>query len=251
MSSNIGRDRDILRPPRDAKPGFQFSLKSTNKEDSAPFLQSASGSIEVSMSPSLPISRQPLQHLRMNPNNVRRAEPQWGHHNVQRSQTLKGASNLPKETRLLQKKLDFMLQGFQETVVEHDRSQQIRLRQLQVENDKLRKANNELEIENLTYFKELEDCEEHIDELEQQRKNLIEKLSKFRQDVTYVETLKNANEVLQKKNEAMLKELNEYADSLHQKDSQVREMQIELEKLKNNLHANDNTSSGTGTNLEK
>jgi chromosome segregation ATPase len=248
MSFDTAHKRDFLQPPQETKPGFRFSLKAT-KKDSPPFLRSTP--IVMNKNQSLGTPRQPLQHLRINPNSGRRVEPHWAHYNVQRSQTLKGASNLPKETRLLQKKLDCMLTGFHETVVEHDRSQQTRLLQLQGENDKLRKANKELEIENLTYFKELEDCEEHIDEMEKQRKTLTEKLTKSRHDCTVVETLKEENEKLKKRIESFLNELNEYTDLCHQKDCQVQEMQIEIQQLKNKLLANENTSSSIGRNLEK
>jgi DNA repair exonuclease SbcCD ATPase subunit len=250
MIPDTAKKREILQTLTDAKTGYRFSLKST-QGGSPPLIRSASTPNVMKTNTSTDSSRSPLQHININPNSGGRGETPCAHQNVQRSQILKGASNLPKETRLLQKKLDFMLQGFQETVVEHDRSQQIRLRQLKVENEKLRKANNELEIENLTYFKELEDCEEHLDELEQQRKSLIEKMSKLRQDYAALTSLKEENEKLATHNASLLKELNEYTGGLHQKDCKVKEMQIEIQQLTNKLQANEKQSSSMGTKKEK
>ncbi|KAG7358890.1 hypothetical protein IV203_015479 [Nitzschia inconspicua] len=209
-------------PHEDAKAGFQFFFKPIG-QDRLGLVRSTSMPSAKKAVMSLHPSRQPLQQLRMNGTCSRTASDAatkfvGGHHNVQRSYTLKGATNLPKQTHLLRKKMDRILLSFQETVVEHDKSQQMRLQQFQLENEKLRKANTELEVENLTYFKELEDCEEQIGELEQQRKGLMEKLAKLRQQYAEVETtLKEENTKLKGYNESLVRELKKYTDQVLQK----------------------------------
>jgi seryl-tRNA synthetase len=252
MSLHAAQQQYPLQPhstpsTEDGKTGFQFSFGNSypNKEDRPAFTRSASMPAVVKKSPSLATPRPPLQQIRANSSSTN--PNYWGHYNLQRSQTLKGASNLPKETHLLRKKLDRILQNFQETVVEHDKSQQTRFQQVQTENEKLRKNNAELEVENLTYFKELEDCEEHIEELEQQRKDLTEKLTKLRQEnTTMVGALTEENAKLMADNESLLRELNEYTDWFHQKDCQVLELQSELQQLKSQLHANPTESVCSG-----
>lgn len=196
MVSDADPESNFLPPPTPQEVdryGFQFSFQPA-KEDRYALNRSSSMPSVLNLPPSLPTPRQPLQQLRMNGHSGRAStdtQQKGGHHNVQRSYSLKGASNLPKETHLLRKKMDRMLQTFHETVVEYDKSQQTRLQQLQNENEKLRKANSDLEVENLTYFKELEDCEEHISELEEQRKALTEKLSNVRKEYAEIATLKD------------------------------------------------------------
>lgn len=77
-----------------------------------------------------------------------------------RSQSVRGATNLSKETRLLKSKLDRLFASYQQTVVATSQSQNTQLESLKLENQQLRAQLNELETENLRQFSELEDLEE-------------------------------------------------------------------------------------------
>jgi chromosome segregation ATPase len=158
--------------------------------------------------------------------------------------------------------MDRMLQSFHETVVAHDKSQQARFQQLQMENEKLRKANQEVEIENLKYFKEVQDCEEQIDEMDAQRKVLAEMVSSLREDklslssdvafwkaevekekslsASTIDSLQKENDALKAENEALRNDLNEYTDWFSQKDRRVQELESDMNRLKNELENKEN-----------
>ena len=86
-----------------------------------------------------------------------------------RSQSVKGATNLSKETRLLKSKLDRLFDSYHQTVVATSQSQNTQMESLKIENQQLRTQLNELETETLQQFSELEDCAELLAALDEQR----------------------------------------------------------------------------------
>lgn len=86
-----------------------------------------------------------------------------------RSQSVRGATNLSKETRLLKSKLDRLFTSYQQTVVATSQSQNTQLESLKLENQQLRAQLNELETENLRQFSELEDLEELLLAMDERR----------------------------------------------------------------------------------
>jgi predicted nucleic acid-binding Zn-ribbon protein len=256
--SNASKAEALLLSHVRTFPAFQFTMRTENGlknvDQQLPFTRSSSMPLVSKPSPDAvvvaktAISRPQLQRLQSNPSIP--STPQRS-----RSQTLKGAIHLPKQTHLLRRKLDRILYNFHETVLEHDKSQQTRLQQLHMENEKLRSANQELEIENLKYFKEIEDCEEQMGILENQRQMLTEKMTTLRDQKSgqatlleenrrmkaEIENLKKTNTHLNQENASMLNELNEYTDWFHQKESRVRELETELEQLKAKMENKENT----------
>ncbi|KAL3929782.1 MAG: hypothetical protein SGARI_004656, partial [Bacillariaceae sp.] len=124
-----------------------------------------------------------------------------------------------------------------------------------MENEKLRGANQELEIENLKYFKEIEDCEEQLGILENQRQMLTEKMTAMRKENNSdaalleenrrlkreIEVLKASKSTIEKENSTMDNELNEYVEWIHEKDGRVRSLEQEVEQLKVQLENKENT----------
>ena len=86
-----------------------------------------------------------------------------------RTQSVRGAANISKETRLLKSKLDRLFASYQETVVAASQSNVTQLESLRAENQQLRIKLEELETETLRQFSELEEYEELMAAIEGRR----------------------------------------------------------------------------------
>jgi len=119
------------------------------------------------------------------------------HHNQRqsRSQSIRGAANISKETRLLKSKMDRLFATYQQTVVASSQSYVTQLESLKSENQRLRVQLGELETETLRQFSELEDCEEVIAAIEERQISSHKEASMWK-----VECEKLAKEVVFLKN---------------------------------------------------
>jgi len=98
--------------------------------------------------------------------------PNRHHEKQSRSKSVRGATNLSKETKLLRNKMDRLLENFQETLGASVQSSTTQLESLMAENKQLQTHVSELETETLKQFSELEDCDELIVATEEQRLSL-------------------------------------------------------------------------------
>ena len=159
-------------------------------------------------------------------------QPQFYDHKATRSQGLKGGvANLPKETKMLRRKLDKIVWSFQETVEEHDKHQKIRMDQFKNTNQQLQKQLREIEIENLRYFKELEDTEETIDELEKNQHSLMEEVSSLKEQLqsaiedkiiekAHSQILKKEKDELRAENERLKTTISDFTDRMNENEKE-------------------------------
>jgi hypothetical protein len=189
-------------------------------------------------------------------------QPQYYDHKGTRSQGLKGVANLPRETNLLRRKLDKIVWSFQETVEEHDKNQKIRMDQLKNSNQRLQKHLRELEIENLRYFKELEDAEETIDGLEKNGSSLTKELATLKEQLqsatednvierAHSQILKKENDKLKAENERLKMTIGNMTECVNDNESKsVEDLQHELDGLKLGIQDKENTSNNSTNQID-
>jgi cell division protein FtsB len=225
------------------------------KNDNAP--PSASGSSTVVIR--IPPPKQPRSTSTRGSKNSRNPKPQQHNHQNQRqsrSRSVKGATNLSKETRLLRHKLDRLFESFQQTVVATTQSQNTQLESLRAENQQLNVQIDNLETETLQQFSELEDCDEVIASSEKRRlsskneasvwKFQCEKLTK---EVVFLkETIgnyKRTNDLPERRirnklgseNESLKKELNAKASTIRDLEQELSDAKLKLLDSKENTTA--------------
>lgn len=146
---------------RDIEPTF-------GKNGNVPPSTSGSSTIVIRIPP----PKQPRSTSARGSKSGRNPKPQQHSHQNQRqsrSRSVKGATNISKETQLLRHKLDRLFESFQQTVVATTQSQNTRLESLRAENQQLNAQVDELETETLQQFSELEDYDEVIASSEKRR----------------------------------------------------------------------------------
>ena len=149
-----------------------------------------------------------------------------------RSQSVRGAANISKETRLLKSKMDRLFATYQQTVVASSQSHVTQLESLKSENQHLRVQLGELETETLRQFSELEDCEEVIAAMEERRISSDKEASMWK-----VKCEKLAKEVVFLKNTI---------EKYHQRTYGLSELRFRNEKAKEPLSRKElNPNSGT------
>ncbi|OEU08381.1 hypothetical protein FRACYDRAFT_250175 [Fragilariopsis cylindrus CCMP1102] len=83
--------------------------------------------------------------------------------------SVRGVPNIAKETQLLRNRLDKVVECFQDTIDSHSQTQTTRLELLQTEKKQLHQQIRQLEIENFKYFSELEDSDDLMVTIEENR----------------------------------------------------------------------------------
>ena len=176
--------------------------------------------------------------------------------------SVRGVPNLSKETQLLRNRLDKVVECFQDTIDSHSQTQTTRLELLQTEKKQLHEQIRQLEIENFKYFSELEDSDDLMVTMEENRlasrkevsvlKRECESLSKevailkeaaVVQDDVQQQKIRNKNNVdvvntntmmMMQKEEAMMentslkKELNEKDNTIHELEEQLTLLEINI-----------------------
>lgn len=176
--------------------------------------------------------------------------------------SVRGVPNLSKETQLLRNRLDKVVECFQDTIDSHSQTQTTRLELLQTEKKQLHQQIRQLEIENFKYFSELEDSDDLMVTMEENRlasrkevsvlKRECEALTKevailkeaaVVQDDVQQQKIRNKNNVdvvntntmmMMQKEEAMM-ENTSLKKELYEKDNTIHELEEQLTLLEVNI----------------
>ena len=185
-----------------------------------------------------------------------------GGRNKNHHRSVRGVPNLSKETQLLRNRLDKVVECFQDTIDSHSQTQTTRLELLQTEKKQLHEQIRQLEIENFKYFSELEDSDDLMVTMEENRlasrkevsvlKRECEALTKevailkeaaVVQDDVQQQKIRNKNNVdvvntntmmMMQKEEAMM-ENTSLKKELYEKDNTIHELEEQLTLLEVNI----------------
>ena len=185
-----------------------------------------------------------------------------GGRNKNNHRSVRGVPNLSKETQLLRNRLDKVVECFQDTIDSHSQTQTTRLELLQTEKKQLHQQIRQLEIENFKYFSELEDSDDLMVTMEENRlasrkevsvlKRECEALTKevailkeaaVVQDDVQQQKIRNKNNVdvvntntmmMMQKEEAMM-ENTSLKKELYEKDNTIHELEEQLTLLEVNI----------------
>ena len=185
-----------------------------------------------------------------------------GGRNKNHHRSVRGVPNLSKETQLLRNRLDKVVECFQDTIDSHSQTQATRLELLQTEKKQLHEQIRQLEIENFKYFSELEDSDDLMVTMEENRlasrkevsvlKRECEALTKevailkeaaVVQDDVQQQKIRNKNNVdvvntntmmMMQKEEAMM-ENTSLKKELYEKDNTIHELEEQLTLLEVNI----------------
>ena len=185
-----------------------------------------------------------------------------GGRNKNHHRSVRGVPNLSKETQLLRNRLDKVVECFQDTIDSHSQTQTTRLELLQTEKKQLHEQIRQLEIENFKYFSELEDSDDLMVTMEENRlasrkevsvlKRECESLSKevvilkeaaVVHDHVQQQKIRNKNNVdvvntntmmMMQKEEAMM-ENTSLKKELYEKDNTIHELEEQLTLLEVNI----------------
>ena len=185
-----------------------------------------------------------------------------GGRNKNHHRSVRGVPNLSKETQLLRNRLDKVVECFQDTIDSHSQTQTTRLELLQTEKKQLHQQIRQLEIENFKYFSELEDSDDLMVTMEENRlasrkevsvlKRECEALTKevailkeaaVVQDDVQQQKIRNKNNVdvvntntmmMMQKEEAMM-ENTSLKKELYEKDNTIHELEEQLTLLEINI----------------
>ena len=185
-----------------------------------------------------------------------------GGRNKNHHRSVRGVPNLSKETQLLRNRLDKVVECFQDTIDSHSQTQTTRLELLQTEKKQLHEQIRQLEIENFKYFSELEDSDDLMVTMEENRlasrkevsvlKRECESLSKevailkeaaVVHDDVQQQKIRNKNNVdvvntntmmMMQKEEAMM-ENTSLKKELYEKDNTIHELEEQLTLLEVNI----------------
>ena len=186
-----------------------------------------------------------------------------GGRNKNHHRSVRGVPNLSKETQLLRNRLDKVVECFQDTIDSHSQTQTTRLELLQTEKKQLHQQIRQLEIENFKYFSELEDSDDLMVTMEENRlasrkevsvlKRECEALTKevailkeaaVVQDDVQQQKIRNKNNVdvvntntmmMMMQKEEILMENTSLKKELYEKDNTIHELEEQLTLLEVNI----------------
>ena len=192
------------------------------------------------------------------------AQPMW-QRNRSRSQLVKSATcNLTKETNLLRKKLDRIVQSYEEFVTEHEKVQSVRYQQLIMQNQQLQYRLQDKEIQNMKQINDITSYEDNINQLEKQctslsqqvdtlkedKQTLLEQVSFWKESLSHyrerdnigVQNLEKVKSQLLIENEKLNQQLIEAICRFDEKDLIVENLVKEVERLNVELQDKENSS---------
>jgi len=150
-----------------------------------PVFSSGNGAFVANRNPP-PIQRRQQQSTPAGGENTTRARQKQNRHcrdqTTSRSRSVRGATNLEKETRLLRGRLDRVVECYQQTVASASQSQTTVLESLRAENERLRSQIDELENETRKQFSDLEDRDELLREATETRAAATEQASALKKE---------------------------------------------------------------------
>eukprot|EP00536_Pseudo-nitzschia_multiseries_P018663 jgi/Psemu1/328894/estExt_fgenesh1_pg.C_28570002 len=184
-----------------------------------------------------------------------------------RSRAVKGATNLAKEAKLLRRRLDSVLDAFEETAMSASQSQNTRIESLQAENRQLLAEIRELEIETFRQVSELDDSDELMIQMEERHFRLKKEAAALKdkcyslaKEVVFLKKSLDAYEQTEKgqleiENEKLESENESLKLELSAKDKTIRDLGNQLNRAKMKLMGenenNDDINRGVNTKIPR